>query len=153
LAQSASLRSPVAAAARLGHGFIAGFLATLLFHQPGLALLHRLGLFPGIAFDMHGVPPFGVPAVVQLAFWGGVWGIAFAVLRRAIARLPGGYWPGAILFGAVAPTLVLWFVVLPLKGLPVGFGFHFPGLLVAPIVDALWGLGTAVFLRLRPGER
>jgi hypothetical protein len=154
LSQSASLRSPVAAAAaRLGHGFVAGFLATLLFHQPGLALLHRLGLFAGIAFDMRGVPPFGISAVVQLAFWGGVWGIAFAVLERAIARFPGGYWPGAVLFGAVAPTLVLWFVVLPLKGVPVGFGFRFPGLLVAPIADGLWGLGTAVFFRLRPGER
>ena len=145
--------SPAAAVARLGHGFVAGFLATLVFHQPGLALLHRVGLFGGPAFDMQPLPPFGVPAVIQRAFWGGVWGMVFVLVERAIARAPGGYWLGALLFGAVVPTLVLWFVVLPLKGLPVSNGFHFPAAPVVPIVDALWGLGTAVFASLRPGDR
>ena len=100
---------------------------------------------------MRGVPPLGVPAVIQLAFWGGVWGIAFVLVERVIARCPGGYWLGAVLFGAIVPTLVFWFVVLPLKGLPVGYGFHFPGIAVALIVNGLWGLGTGVFLRLLPG--
>jgi hypothetical protein len=45
----------------------------------------------------------------------------------------------------------LWFVVSQLKGLPLGYGFHWPGLLVGPIVDGLWGLGTGVFLRILPG--
>ena len=52
------------------------------------------------------------------------------------------------MFGAIFPTLAAWFIVLPLKGLPVGGGFRFPGLLVGPIVNGLWGLGTALFLRL-----
>ena len=142
-----------AALARLGHGFIAGFLATLLFHQPALALLHGVGLFGRPAFNMQPVPPFGVPAVIQLAFWGGVWGIVFVLVERVIARAPGGYWLGALLFGAVVPTLVLWFVVLPLKGLPVGYGFGFPGVLVSPIVNGLWGLGTALFASVRPSDR
>jgi hypothetical protein len=153
MAQTALARSPAAAAARLGHGFVAGFLATLVFHQTGLALLHSAGLAGGAAFDIRPVPPFGVPAVIQLAFWGGVWGIAFALVERVIARCPGGYWLGALLFGAIVPTTVFWFVVLPLKGLPAGFGFHFPGVVVPPIVDGLWGLGTAVFLSVRPGVR
>lgn len=152
MAQPAFVRHPLAAA-RLGHGFVAGFLATLVFHQSGFTLLQKAGLAGGVAYDMRPVPPFGVPAVVQLAFWGGVWGIAFALGERAIARCPGGYWLGAILFGAIVPTLVFWFVVLPLKGLPIGFGLRFPGVVVAPIVDAMWGLGTAVFLSLRPGGR
>jgi hypothetical protein len=151
MAQTARGRSP--AAARLGHGFVAGFLATLLFHQSGLALLHRLGLFAGAAFNMQPVPPFGVPAVIQLAFWGGAWGIVFVLADTAIARAPGGYWLGALMFGAIVPTLVWWFVVLPLKGLPVGNGFRFPRVLIAPIVNGLWGLGTAVFASLRPGDR
>ena len=151
MALSASAR-PVAAA-RLAHGFIAGFLATLVFHQSGLALLHKLGLFGGTAFDLRPVPPFGVPSVISLAFWGGVWGSVFALAERAITRCPGGYWVGATLFGAIVPTLVFWFVVLPLKGLPVGYGFHPRGVAVALIADGLWGLGTAVFLRLRPSYR
>ncbi len=151
MAQPARARSPAAAVSRLGCGFVAGFFATVVFHQIGLALLHMAGLARGGAYDMRGAPPLGVPAVIQLAFWGGVWGIAFAFVERAIARCPGGYWLGAVLFGAILPTLVFWFVVLPLKGLPVGNGFHFPGAAVALIVDGLWGLGTAVFLSLLPG--
>ena len=33
----------------------------------------------------------------------------------------------------------------------LGYGFHFPGLLVGPIVNGLWGLGTGVFLGILPG--
>src|SRR6516162_5682329 len=91
MAQPARARWPAAAVARLGHGFVAGFLATLVFHQSGLALLHRVGLFSGPAFNMQPVPPFGVPAVIQLAFWGGVWGIVFVLVERVVARAPGGY--------------------------------------------------------------
>jgi hypothetical protein len=136
-------------AARLGHGFVAGFLATLVFHQVGLVVLHRAGLFGGGAFDLRPVPPFGVPSVISLAFWGGAWGIVFVLVERAIVRCPAGYWVGAIVFGAVVPTVVFWFVVLPLKGLPVGYGFHLRGVAVVLIVDGLWGLGTAIFLSLR----
>jgi hypothetical protein len=101
---------------------------------------------------MQPVPPFGVPAVVRLAVWGGVWGIVFVLVEGTIARAPGGYWLGAVLFGAVVPTLVYWLVVLPLRGLPLGNGFRFPAAVV-PIADRFWGLGTAVFASLRPGDR
>lgn len=94
------------------------------------------------------MPPLHVPAVISLAFWGGLWGIVFVLAEPWIARCPGGYWVGAIVFGAVFPTLVAWFIVFPLKGIPVAGGFHFPGLLVGPIINGLWGLGTAWFLLL-----
>jgi hypothetical protein len=151
--QAAISCSPIRRAARLGHGFVAGFLATLVFHQCGLALLHRAGLFGAAAWDLRPVPPFGVPSVLSLAFWGGVWGIVFVLVERAIARCPGGFWPGAALFGAIVPSLVLWLVVLPLKGLPLGLGWQPRFLAVVLILDGLWGLGTAVFLRLRPAVR
>jgi hypothetical protein len=151
MAQSISLHSS-ASAVRLLFGFIAGFIATLVFHQIGLLLLHFAGLTPNLPYNMHPVPPFHVPQFVSLAFWGGVWGIVFVLIEGAIARSPGGYWVSAIVFGAVFPTLVAWFVVLPLKGLPAGSGFHWPGLLVGPIVNGLWGLGTAVFLLLMAGS-
>ncbi len=137
-------------ATRLFWGFVAGFLATLVFHQIGLLLSHAAHLTPGRPWNMSPVPPFGAPRVIQLAFWGGVWGIVFVLAEPLIARSPGGYWVGAILFGIIAPDLISWFVVAPLKGLPMGRGFHFPGLLVGPIVNGLWGLGTGVFLSLMP---
>jgi hypothetical protein len=135
---------------RLLWGFVAGFLATLVFHQVGLLLCHAIGLTQGLPWNTSPVPPFGAPRVIQLAFWGGVWGIPFVLLEPLLAKTPGGYWVGAILFGIIGPDLASWFVVAPLKGLPLGRGFHFPGLLVGPIVNGLWGLGTGVLLRLAP---
>lgn len=129
-------------------GFVAAFGAVLIFHQLGLGVLNLIGITPGVPYNIKGVPPFGVPAVISLAFWGGVWGIVFVLVEPWLARCPGGYWVGAIVFGAIFPTLVAWFIVFPLKGIPVAGGFRFPGILVVPIIDGLWGLGTAWFLRL-----
>ncbi|HEX6159778.1 MAG TPA: hypothetical protein VF111_06405 [Thermoanaerobaculia bacterium] len=124
--------------------FLAGFLATIFFHQPTLFLCKLAGLTPRGPYNMQAVPPFGVPSVISLAFWGGVWGIVlWLVLRR---RKPTTYWTIALLFGAIAPTLVAAFVVMPLKNMarPAGWQFAVIGLLV----NAAWGLGTALFLRL-----
>lgn len=138
--------------ARLLSGFAAGFAATLVFHQIGLEICHLIGLTSGTPYDWTTkVPPFQVPQVISLAFWGGLWGIVFVLVERWLARSPGGYWVGATLFGAIFPTLVYWFVVAPLKDLPVGF--RFPGVLVGPIIDGLWGLGTGLFLAIQTSRR
>lgn len=134
-------------------GFAAAFFATLVFHQAGLYLLHLLGITQAVPWSLKPVPPFGVPQVISLAFWGGIWGILFVLAEPWLGRGPGGYWTGAIVFGAVFPTLVAWFVVLPLKGHPAGMGFHFPAVLVGPIVNGLWGLGTVLFLSLTASRR
>lgn len=126
--------------------FLAGFLATLVFHQGLLALLHAAGKTTRKAFDFHPVGPLHVPAVVSLAFWGGVWGIALWLM---IGPLHGAaHWLTALLVGAVAPSLVAFFVVFPLKGLPVGGGWK-PDLIVgALILNGAWGIGVALFMRL-----
>jgi hypothetical protein len=126
--------------------FIAGFLATLIFHQLALVLLWWAGVAPFAPFSMATTHPFGVPAVISLAFWGGVWGIVYGVAHN---RFPanGGYWAGAFLFGAIFPTLVALFVVLPLKGGPIGGGWHAPLLLTAVLVNGAWGVGTGLFLK------
>jgi hypothetical protein len=139
--------------ARLLPGFAAAFVATLTFHQIGLGLLHLLGITPAVPWSIKPVPPFGIPAIISLAFWGGLWGLVFVLVEPWFERSPGGYWAGAILFGAVFPTLAAWFIVAPLKGLPAAGGFHFPGLLVGPVVNGLWGLGTAVYVALLAGGR
>jgi hypothetical protein len=135
---------------RLLYGFVAGFLVTLVFHQIGIYLLHTIGMTPSLPYDTGAVPPFGVPRFLSLAFWGGVWGIVFVLVEPYLARSPGGYWIRAVVFGAVFPTLVAWFLVLPAKGLPAAGGFRFPGLLVGPIVNGLWGFGTWLLLEIIP---
>ena len=105
---------------------------------------------------MAPVPPFGVPqSLLSAAFWGGLWGLAYALLEpRLTARL--GWWAGGLAFGAVLPVLVLWFVVLPLKGQPIGGGFAPPSrVLLTVVVHAVFGLGTAIIYRfgLRLAQR
>src|SRR4051812_49930111 len=83
-------------------GFIAGFLGVLIFHQLMLGLLHLIGLTAGQPYALRLVPPFGVPAVLSAAFWGGIWGIVFVAVHH---RFPRGstYWVAAFLFCAIFP--------------------------------------------------
>jgi hypothetical protein len=152
MARSASL-SYSTSMSRLALGFVAAFLATLTFHQIGLEILHLVGLTANSPYNTTPVPPLGVPQVVSLAFWGGVWGIVFVLVEPWLARSPGGYWVAAILFGAIFPTLFAWFVVTPLKGGAIAQIFASSRVFIGPIVNGLWGLGTAVFLGVLTGWR
>jgi hypothetical protein len=126
-------------------GFIAGFLATLIFHQLVMALLWKIGMAPGPPYQMAPRPPFGVPAVISLAFWGGVWGIFFAAIDKHFPRKLG-YWLTALFGGAILPSLVALLVVVPLKGGPVGAGWNPHIWLFAFIVNGAWGVGTGLIL-------
>ena len=64
--------------------FIAGALAVLVFHQSALGLLHLVGLTPRTPFVLGSVPPLGVPQLLSLMFWGGVWGLALLPLLRPL---------------------------------------------------------------------
>jgi len=132
---------------RLLVGFFAGCLAVLTFQSGLLALLHAAGAVPSAPWSLAPVPPFGVPQSLSAAFWGGLWGVAYALLEpKLTARL--GWWAGGLAFGAVLPVLVLWFVVLPLKGLPLGGGFTPSRVLLTIVIHAVFGLGTALIFRL-----
>lgn len=132
-------------------GFIAGFLAVLVFHQGTAFLLHHYGNdIPavvkaigrtGAAFDMTPTRPFGVPRVISLAFWGGVWGILLAGLIRG-SSLPDLL--SGLLFGALLPTIVALTLVAWLKGLP-GWNGAIPWR--ALLLNGAWGWGTAFLLR------
>jgi hypothetical protein len=143
--------APAWSARRAGLAFVAGFVAVLTFHQLTLALLRAMGLVPVAPYDFGPVPPFGVPAVLSAAFWGGVWGVVFALVEPRFPRGPG-YWITTALFGAVALTVVFWFIVAPLKGLPVGGGWHAAPWVAGLLVNGAWGIGTALFLRLFSGR-
>jgi hypothetical protein len=126
--------------------FVAGFVATLAFHQGAMALLHAAGQWPKPPFPMTPTEPFKVPAVISLAFWGGVWGVALWLAIRATADV--WYWTLAVVLGALGPTIVALFVVFPLKGMPVAAGWDAKIIRGALILNAAWGLGVAVIMWL-----
>jgi hypothetical protein len=127
-------------------GFIAGAVSVLVFHQGAAALLHSLEFTPNAPYSMQPTQPFGVPQLWSITFWGGLWG---ALLAASLARLDGPRLVvAATVFGAVLPTLVAWFIVAPLKGQPIAAGGVPSAMLIGPIVNGAWGLGTGLGLVL-----
>ena len=122
--------------------FLAGFIATLAFHQGLLQLLHIAGKIPVAAWNMDPAPPLGVPKVVSLAFWGGLWGIVLWALIRK--RTGVAHWLLALALGAVLPSLVAWFVVFPIKHVTLTSTLIGGALLL----NGAWGLGVALCMRL-----
>lgn len=130
--------------------FVAGFVSTLVFHQGVFWVLHTLGAVAQAPWNLRPVPPLGVPAVLSLAFWGGLWGIALWWLIRGAQG--GAYWALAVGLGALLPSLVALVVVFPLKG-----GAFFAGgdpkiLIGALLLNGAWGLGVAWLMRVLPGR-
>jgi hypothetical protein len=128
-------------------GFVAGFLATLTFHQVVVSLLVTAGAIPTGAYVLRSVPPFGAPQVVSLAFWAGLWGCVWALVADRLPRGPVA-WIARLMFGVLAPTLFGWFVVASLKGQPIAAGWNPAKMWIAPVGNAAWGLGTALFYGL-----
>lgn len=125
-------------------GFVAGAIGVLVFQQAAVGVLHSFGLTPGTPFNMRPAIVTGVPQFLSSAFWGGLWGIAFALVA---ARLPARrYWSAALLFGAVLLPLVGWFIVAPLRGAPLGFGWQPSRVALSVVVNGIWGLGAAATL-------
>ena len=131
---------------RLLLAFAAGFISVFLFHQGMLIFLNQIGFTQSTPYPINSTQPFGIPAIWSMAFWGGVWGIALAVL---ILRLRNkiSYWLVALLFGAFAPTAVFLFVVSPLKGMPFAGGWELKLIARGLMLNGAWGLGTAILLQ------
>ena len=122
--------------------FAAGFLATLVFHQGVLGLMYVSGMVPVTPFSLEPVPPLGVPSILSLAFFGGLWGLpAWALMAH---RSSLGYWAVAVVFGAIFPTAVAMLVVFPLKDLTVTPSHWVIGF----VLNGAWGLGVGVFMLL-----
>ena len=126
--------------------FIAGALAVPVFHQTLFLVLHMAGIIPVPPFDMTPTKPLGVPALLSISFWGGVWGVVFAL---TLPRWFHGaaYWVAALVGGGGVLTLVYMFVVVPLKSghLPGQMGGLF---VIGFLLNAAWGIGWALLLAL-----
>jgi hypothetical protein len=127
---------------RLVLAFVAGALAVPIFHQILLWILHAAGIVPIAPFNVAPTKPLGVPNIISISFWGGVWGVVFALtLPRWFSG--SAYWVAALVAGGVVLTLVAMFVVRPLKmgGLPANLLGVF---IIGFLLNAAWGIGWAL---------
>lgn len=130
--------------ADLAWSFAAGALAMLTFHQCAVGLFHAAGLYVVAPFDLNPVGPFGVPQVVNGAFWSGLWGIVLlSVCLPSMRRLMPG-WANGMLFGAIAPPAFLFLVVAPLKGQPLAFAQGWGSIARIMLAHSFWGFGMVV---------
>jgi hypothetical protein len=116
-------------------GAFGGLLNALLFWLFGIAGISALvGMTAPIKWDPQHIY-WGVT-------WGGIWGVMFLLpLLRGSVVLRG------LLFG-LAPTLVAWFVVFPLHGMgPMGLKVGVLMPLMAIVLNAVWGIGAAIWVR------
>jgi hypothetical protein len=135
--------------------FVAGAIAVVVFHQGTLFLLHHqfpllqaIGVPtafrpPGAGYSFAPTRPLGVPQLLSIMFWGGLWGIALAWTTRRAPDLLGGF-----LFGAILCTLVAFTLVPYLRGAPMWGGGNIVAWLRAILLNGAWGWGTALLLRV-----
>jgi hypothetical protein len=135
---------------RIGLGIVAAVVSVLIFHQGMWALLHYLEI-PGLTmpppFPTDPLPPFGVPRIASLCFWGGVWGALFGAVWRGPRA--STWWAGIVL-GVVAALTGL-FIVAAIKGLPMGGGWVLGNWIKSLLINGSWGLGVGLLLMAIPG--
>lgn len=124
-------------------GFVAGAISVLVFHQGAWALFHLAGLMPP-PYPMTPVPPWSVPLTIDFCFWGGVYGLVYGLLLPKLTMPP---WLSGLILGVIA-TLVLWFIVAPIKGRPIANGWVPRTMLVVLVIHSVWGIGVGLILPL-----
>jgi hypothetical protein len=134
-------------ATRALFGFIAAAVSVLTFHAAMWEVLHLLavqGLTMPPAYPTDPVAPFGVPRILNLCFWGGLYGIVFALL---MPRITVPLWVSGLALG-VAAVLVGSFIVPAVKGLPIGNGWIVLNWVRSLLINCSWGIGVAIILSL-----
>ncbi len=125
-------------------GFVAAAISVLTFHQGMWALLHAVGAMPMAPYPTRPVPPFGVPLIVDLCFWGGLYGLVFGLLRP---RFTWPLWLCGLIMGIIA-ALVGMFIVAPIKGMPIAGGWMISAIVRSFLINGCWGLGVGLILPL-----
>jgi hypothetical protein len=131
-------------------GFVAGAIAVATFHQLMVLALATAGLTQGAFYSLRPIPPLGVPEIVNQMFWGGVWGVVFALI---VDRLPP--WRAVVigpLFGLCGPVLFGWTVMALIRHEALFGGFEPRRMLASVLINSCYGLGLGlIFAGLRRG--
>jgi hypothetical protein len=144
--------------ARIALGFIAAAVSVIVVHEAAVYLLARAGLSGGAAWGMQPIPPWGVPRLVNNVFWGGLWGVLFALVYEWV---PGRKaWLKGLIYGLFIIVVSSWMLLPLIKGQVFGqpgqalFGGLDPRrMLSTTIVVGSFGVALGVLYGLlRPGQ-
>jgi hypothetical protein len=99
---------------RMVLGFIAAALSVLIVHQTIIYVLGMYGVTRSVPWSLRPLgygPAAWMPILANNVFWGGLWGVLFALLYD---RLPGAWsWLKGLVFGVLVLIFSNW-IFLPL---------------------------------------
>lgn len=99
---------------RIVLGFIAAAIAVVTVHEGIIYVLTQSGLIRGTPWGMQPIAPWGVPRLVNNIFWGGLWGVLFALIYE---QLPGGMaWLKGLVYGLLIVVFSNWLLLPLIKG-------------------------------------
>ena len=123
-------------------GFIAAAISVLTFHQAMWWLLHLAGTMPLAPYPMGPTQPLGVPLILSLCFWGGLYGAVFGLVMPSL-RIP--LWLAGLITGLIAACVGM-FIVTAIKGQPINLSA--PALTNQILINGFWGIGLGLIAPL-----
>jgi hypothetical protein len=142
-------------------GFVAAAITVLTFHEGVIYLLGTAGYIPNRAWSMTPpIPPWGVPRLLNNVFWGGLWGVLFALIYD---WLPGGLsWLKGLVYGLLIVIVSNWLLLPLIKGSVFGqpgqvlfAGWNPERMLITTAIVGSYGLGLGIIyglIRPRRGD-
>jgi hypothetical protein len=99
---------------RIVLGFVAAAISVVVVHETIIYGLTQAGWIRGTGWGMQPIPPWGVPRLINNIFWGGLWGVLFALVYDWV---PGGMaWLKGLIFGLFIVVVSNWILLPLIKG-------------------------------------
>ena len=130
-------------------GFIAASISVLTVHELIVLFLKLTNLLPESSpWSLKPTGPWNVPTVLNSVFWGGLWGVFYAIIHDTIDFAQ--VWEKGLLFGLFI-AVISNFTVLPLiRKKPLFMDFKIKVIICVLVILSGFGISTAVlFDRLR----
>lgn len=123
-------------------GFIAGAVAVVIGHQVMVLVLHLTGFIPNAPYSFR-PNPWGVPALINSMFWGGLWGVLYAFVAP---RFPAGWSTlvRGLVFGfGIHVFLGNWIAVALIRGNPMFSSWVPLRMLIGALIGTAFGIAVA----------
>lgn len=124
-------------------GFIAAALAVIIAHQGVVFALNAAGAWPSRPWSFAPTGPYQVPTLLNQIFWGGIWGLIYALIHTSIPV--SQTWLKGLLFGIGVAVVGNFLLVPVLKSLPIFAGFDGTKIAIILLIHSAFGVATALF--------